>query len=109
MAARSALSKAANRLFSSRNLVERELLDRARTLLPFGGHVPQVAVDAFVAPNATLVGDVFVKDRASIFSGAVLRGDKAGIRVGFCSNVQDRAVISTVSCVSASLPLTIFD
>lgn len=64
-------------------------------LLPFRGQHPRVAPDAFLAPNAVLVGDVEVGPRASVWFGAVLRGDhpEHGIVVGPESNVQDNCVI----------------
>jgi carbonic anhydrase/acetyltransferase-like protein (isoleucine patch superfamily) len=59
----------------------------------FGGDVPQVADDAFVAPNATLVGAVTLGAEASVWFGAVLRGDFERITVGRGSCVQDNAVL----------------
>jgi carbonic anhydrase/acetyltransferase-like protein (isoleucine patch superfamily) len=59
----------------------------------FRGHRPQVHADAYIAPTAVLIGDVEVAAGASVWFGAVLRGDEAGIRVGEGSNVQDNAVI----------------
>ncbi|MGF1515713.1 MAG: gamma carbonic anhydrase family protein [Elainellaceae cyanobacterium] len=48
---------------------------------------------AFIAPNATIVGDVRVEAGGSVWFGAVLRGDVAQIYVGAHSNVQDGAVL----------------
>lgn len=59
----------------------------------FEGHRPRVHPDAYVAPTAVLIGDVEVGARASIWFGAVLRGDEAGIKVGDGANVQDNAVV----------------
>jgi carbonic anhydrase/acetyltransferase-like protein (isoleucine patch superfamily) len=61
--------------------------------IAFDGHQPTIAADAWVAPTATLVGQVRIGDRASIWYGAVLRGDRAGITVGEGSNVQDGCVL----------------
>ena len=49
--------------------------------------------EAYVAPNATIVGDVVLQQDASIWYGAVLRGDSGKITVGAGSNVQDNCVI----------------
>jgi len=57
------------------------------------GRRPRVHPDAFVAPTAVLIGDVEVGPHASIWFGAVLRGDQARIVVGAGSNVQDNAVV----------------
>jgi carbonic anhydrase/acetyltransferase-like protein (isoleucine patch superfamily) len=64
-------------------------------LIPFGGKRPQVAPDAFLAPTAVLIGDVRVGSRASIWFGAVLRGDhpEHPIVVGPDTSIQDGAVI----------------
>jgi carbonic anhydrase/acetyltransferase-like protein (isoleucine patch superfamily) len=56
-------------------------------------HPEQIAPTAFVAPNATVLGDVAVGDEASIWFGAVLRGDTAPIRIGPRTNLQDNCVL----------------
>ena len=63
--------------------------------LSFDGKEPQVAPDAFIAPTAVLIGDVVVEEGASVWFGAVLRGDYSRIVVGAGSNVQDNAVVHT--------------
>lgn len=64
-------------------------------LLPFRGKRPQVAPDAFLAPTAVLIGDVRVESEASIWFGAVLRGDdpRHPIVIGPRSSIQDGAVV----------------
>ncbi len=62
-------------------------------IVPFNGKTPKIADSAFVAENATLIGDVEIGENASVFFGAVLRGDVAPIRIGEGSNVQDNVVI----------------
>jgi carbonic anhydrase/acetyltransferase-like protein (isoleucine patch superfamily) len=62
-------------------------------LIEYKGKRPQVADDVFLAPSAVLIGDVQVAAGASIWFGAVLRGDFGAIIVGPGSNVQDNAVI----------------
>jgi len=61
----------------------------------FEGKEPQVADDAFVAPSATLIGDVVLEAESSVWFGAVLRADFDGILVGTGSCVQDNAVVHT--------------
>ena len=63
--------------------------------LSFDGKEPQVAPDAFVAPTAVLIGDVVVEEGASVWFGAVLRGDFNKIVVGAGSSVQDNCVLHT--------------
>jgi carbonic anhydrase/acetyltransferase-like protein (isoleucine patch superfamily) len=60
-----------------------------------GDDSPDIAPDAFVAPNATVIGKVILKSRASVWFGAVLRGDNELITIGESSNVQEGAVLHT--------------
>jgi carbonic anhydrase/acetyltransferase-like protein (isoleucine patch superfamily) len=63
------------------------------TLIELDGVSPSIGADVFLAPTAVLVGNVHVGDRASIWFGAVLRGDSARIEIGEETSVQDNAVI----------------
>ncbi len=63
------------------------------TLIELEGVAPRVADDAFVAETAVLIGNVVVEPAASVWFGAVLRGDNSEIRVGAGSCVQDNCVI----------------
>ncbi len=62
-------------------------------ILPFKGKTPKIGKGAFIAPTAALIGDVEIGDGASVWFGAVLRGDEAGIRIGANTSVQDNVVI----------------
>jgi len=62
-------------------------------ILPFGEYRPQIAADAFIAPNATVIGDTVIGARSSIWFGCVLRGDVNSIRIGSGTNIQDGTVI----------------
>ncbi len=62
-------------------------------LFEFEGKRPTVHPEAFVAPTATLIGDVTVEKGASIWYGAVLRGDECAIVVRENANVQDNSVV----------------
>ncbi len=59
----------------------------------FEERIPQIDSTAFVAENAAIIGDVILKERASVWFGAVLRGDINSITVGERSNVQDLCVV----------------
>ena len=65
------------------------------SLFPFKGKHPQIADDVFIAPTAVVIGDVRIGSGASIWFGAVLRGDnpKHPIVIGPETNVQDGAII----------------
>jgi len=60
-------------------------------------------VGAFVADNATVIGDVELGEEASIWYGSVVRGDMGKIRIGKRSNVQDMSCIHMTSDVSNTL------
>src|SRR5688572_3619385 len=62
-------------------------------ILPVEGVVPVFGNNCFIAPNATIVGDVIMDDECSVWFNAVLRGDVNSIRMGKRVNVQDGAVI----------------
>jgi carbonic anhydrase/acetyltransferase-like protein (isoleucine patch superfamily) len=77
--------------------------DRRPTIIALGDAAPTVAKSAWVAPTAVLVGAVDVADGASIWYGAVLRGDNEPIVIGRDSNVQDNAVFHT----DVGIPVTV--
>ena len=62
-------------------------------LFTFEGKSPAIHPDAWIAPTATLIGDVTVEANASVWYGAVLRADFGAIAVRAGANVQDNAVI----------------
>lgn len=62
-------------------------------ILPVKGVSPKFGKNCFIAPNATLAGDVIMGDDCSIWFQAVVRGDVNSIRMGNKVNVQDGAVI----------------
>lgn len=61
----------------------------------FNGDEPNVAPSAYVDDSATIIGDVTLKENASVWPGAVLRGDLDSIVVGPGANIQDNAVCHT--------------
>lgn len=62
-------------------------------ILPFGGHTPQLDPSAFVAPGAQVIGDAELAAEASVWYGATIRADRATIRLGARSNLQDSATM----------------
>lgn len=62
-------------------------------ILPVKGMLPQIGNNCFIAPNATIVGDVIMGSDCSVWFNAVIRGDVNSIRMGNKVNVQDGAVI----------------
>ena len=64
-------------------------------ILPYQGKTPTIAANTFIAPTATIIGDVEIGEGASIWYGAVLRGDLAAIRIGTNTNIQDNCTVHT--------------
>lgn len=62
-------------------------------ILPYRGIWPTIAPDAFIAPTAVVAGDVVVASGASVWFGAVVRGDAAPIRIGERTNIQDNCTL----------------
>ncbi|HYJ78884.1 MAG TPA: gamma carbonic anhydrase family protein [Longimicrobiaceae bacterium] len=65
------------------------------TILPFAGIHPRIHPTAFVAPTAVVIGNVTIEEEASVWFGAVIRGDEPEheIRVGARTSVQDNVVL----------------
>lgn len=57
------------------------------------GKRPTIADNAFIAENAVIIGDVTIGEQASVWYGAVIRGDFGHIEIGPGSNIQDNAVV----------------
>jgi carbonic anhydrase/acetyltransferase-like protein (isoleucine patch superfamily) len=70
-----------------------------------GEHAPQIAPDAWVAPDAVVIGQVEMAAGSSVWFGVVVRGDNDLIRIGRNSNIQDNSVLHT----DAGQPLDIGD
>jgi carbonic anhydrase/acetyltransferase-like protein (isoleucine patch superfamily) len=58
-----------------------------------GDRVPSIDAEAYVHPEATVIGDVRIGPRSSVWPGAVLRGDYGTITIGEATSVQDGAII----------------
>ncbi|MCX6350926.1 MAG: gamma carbonic anhydrase family protein [Bacteroidetes bacterium] len=61
--------------------------------------------DVFIAPNATVIGNVQIGDNSSVWFGAILRGDNDLIKIGDRTNIQDGAIIH----VDPNVPVSIGD
>ena len=62
-------------------------------ILPVEENAPKWGKNCFIAPNATIVGDVIMGEDCSVWFNTVIRGDVNSIRIGNKVNVQDGAVI----------------
>lgn len=74
-------------------------------VLPFNGIWPTIAPDVFIAPGAMVIGNVTIREGASIWYNAVIRGDNASIVIGRRTNIQDNCTLH----VDADAPLIIGD
>lgn len=70
---------------------------------PYKGVNPLIAPSAFVAENASIIGDVHIGEHSSIWYNCVLRGDCYYIRIGEYSNIQDGTIIHVTNGTSATL------
>lgn len=73
---------------------------------PYGKKSPQLGRGVFVAPNATVIGEVVVGDRSSVWFNAVVRADVNYVRIGSLTNVQDSCVLHVTT---KKFPLIIGD
>lgn len=64
-------------------------------VLPYNGKQPTIDQTAWLAPNATIIGDVTLAEESSVYYGAVVRADMAEVRLGVGSNLQDNVVVHT--------------
>jgi carbonic anhydrase/acetyltransferase-like protein (isoleucine patch superfamily) len=76
--------------------------DRHGPIRALGSLVPRIAASAFVAPTATVIGDVEIGEQCGIWFGCVLRGDEQPIRVGARSNIQDNAIVHITAATADS-------
>ena len=75
------------------NWVFLEKICRHRTLMNLFDQRPQIHSNVFVAPNASVIGNVNVMDSANIWYGAVVRGDQSPISIGGFTSIGDRSTI----------------
>ncbi|WP_226782243.1 gamma carbonic anhydrase family protein [Oceaniglobus trochenteri] len=73
------------------------------TLYALDGQAPEIAADAWIAPDANVIGKIRVLGQGSVWFGCTLRGDNEWIEVGQGSNVQENCVLHT----DMGFPLTI--
>ncbi|GAA4785734.1 gamma carbonic anhydrase family protein [Corynebacterium canis] len=74
-------------------------------ILAYQGKTPRIHESAWIAPNATIIGDVEIGPDSSVFYGCVLRGDVAPIRIGARTNIQDNCTVH----VDGDAPCTLGD
>ena len=70
-------------------------VEETEMILSYNGKTPKIGKNVFIAPTATVVGDVEIKDGANIWYGTVVRGDASYIKIGKNTNIQDNATVHT--------------
>ncbi|PWE33056.1 gamma carbonic anhydrase family protein [Maritimibacter sp. 55A14] len=65
------------------------------TIYALDGIEPKLGADAWVAPDANIIGNVVLEDAASVWFGSTLRGDNEQITLGRGSNIQENCVLHT--------------
>ncbi|MDJ0948365.1 MAG: gamma carbonic anhydrase family protein [Alphaproteobacteria bacterium] len=75
------------------NLALQRMAHPGGLILSHKGRMPRIAHDAYIAPNATIIGDVEIGSQSSIWFGCVVRGDVNMIRIGERSNIQDGTIV----------------
>lgn len=75
------------------NYAFKEKLCRHSRLMPIYGKHPFIEEGTYVAPNASVIGDVDVGEKSAVWYGAVLRGDINSIKIGDFTSIGDRVVV----------------
>uniref|UniRef100_A0A7S2ZTJ0 Uncharacterized protein n=3 Tax=Rhodosorus marinus TaxID=101924 RepID=A0A7S2ZTJ0_9RHOD len=70
-----------------------ETVSRHQQFMRVKGKTPEIGDSVFVAPNASLIGDVKLGDLSSVWYGAIIRGDVNKVKIGSKTNIQDRAIV----------------
>lgn len=78
-------------------------------IIEFNGKRPQIGENVFIAPNATIIGDVVIGDNSSVWFGAIIRGDNGPIRIGKGCSIQDNAVVHVAKSDGVPVPTIIGD
>jgi carbonic anhydrase/acetyltransferase-like protein (isoleucine patch superfamily) len=66
-------------------------------ILPFKGTLPTIDPECFIAPNATVIGDVVIGKGTNVWFNVVIRGDVHEIRIGERTNIQDGTIVHVTS------------
>lgn len=76
-------------------------------LVEFDGKLPRVAASAWIGPGSTVIGDVVIGERSTVWPGAVIRADFAPIRIGADVHVEDNVVLHSGSGLTIGDNVTI--
>jgi len=82
-----------------------ERLVPSTRVLSANGQTPQISEAAFVAPNASVIGNVELSSGASVWYGAIVKGDNGAIKIGENSAVQDRAEVDETCTIGSGVTI----
>ena len=71
-------------------------------ILPYKGIMPKIHESAFIAPSASVIGDVVIGEGSNIWYNVAIRGDVHEIRIGARTNIQDGSVIHVTTDFSGT-------
>ncbi|MGA8843745.1 MAG: gamma carbonic anhydrase family protein, partial [Nitrososphaeraceae archaeon] len=63
------------------------------SIIRFKNKVPKISSECFIASNATVIGDVVIGPKSSVWFGTVIRGDVFDVTIGQETNIQDNSVV----------------
>mmetsp|Transcript_6496 Transcript_6496/g.8799 ORF Transcript_6496/g.8799 Transcript_6496/m.8799 type:complete len:256 (+) Transcript_6496:102-869(+) len=82
-----------------------EQLNRHRTVMNLQGVVPKISDTSFIAPSASVIGNVTLGSGSSVWYGSVLRGDVNSIKIGANTNIQDGCIVHVAKTNMAGVEL----
>jgi len=89
------------------NIAYLEPLSRHRNIMNMSDLKPIILVDSYVAPNATIIGEVVVGCESAVWYGAVIRGDMNAIRIGNNTSIGYNTVIHTATSLPTGIPASV--
>ena len=81
-----------------------EIHSKHKRLQPLYDLWPEVGEYSYIAPNATVAGEVYIDDYVSIWDRAVIRGDLNAVRIFHMAAIKENVSISTVSSLQTGIP-----
>eukprot|EP01017_Pseudomicrothorax_dubius_P022171 TRINITY_DN2391_c0_g1_i1.p1 TRINITY_DN2391_c0_g1~~TRINITY_DN2391_c0_g1_i1.p1 ORF type:complete len:257 (-),score=55.10 TRINITY_DN2391_c0_g1_i1:37-807(-) len=84
-----------------------EKISKHRNIMKLYDLSPQIGSDTFIAPNATVIGEVQIGFETNIWYGCVIRGDINGVKIGSNTSVGENTVIHTAASLPTGLPAAV--
>eukprot|EP01017_Pseudomicrothorax_dubius_P037532 TRINITY_DN5513_c0_g1_i2.p1 TRINITY_DN5513_c0_g1~~TRINITY_DN5513_c0_g1_i2.p1 ORF type:complete len:219 (-),score=59.38 TRINITY_DN5513_c0_g1_i2:186-842(-) len=84
-----------------------EPLSRHRNIMPLYDSIPAIVSTSVVAPNASVIGEVFIGGNSTISYGAILRADQNPIRIGYNTTIGENAILYTTAQLPTGVPSSV--